>query len=73
MVGYNGHFLGKVQTGTSAEGRKHYDHRINENNSNKSAEAAVGSANTRNGGGVCNTDGSIPPIKARSEEPRNRT
>ncbi len=56
----------------SAEGRMHYDHRGNENNSNKSAADALGSANTWNGGGVCSTDCSIPPTETRSEKPRNR-
>ncbi len=60
MVGHNGHCLGKVRIGTFAEGRMHYDHRGNENNSNKYAGDALRSANTRNGGGVCITDSSIP-------------
>ncbi len=34
---------------------------------------ALGSANTQNGGGVCSTDGNIPPIKVRSEKLRNGT
>ncbi len=59
--------------GMSTEGHMHYDHRGNENNSNKSAGDVLGSANTLNGGGVCSTDGSIPPTEARSEKPRNRT
>ncbi len=63
----------KVQTKTSVEGRMHYDLRGNENNSNKSAEDALGSANVQNGGGVCSTDGRIPPTKARSEKLKNRT
>ncbi len=45
----------------------------NENNSNKNAGDVLGFANTRNSGGVCSTVGSIPPTKARSEKPRNRT
>ncbi len=52
MVGHNGHCLGKVRTGMSAEGRMHYDETGNENNSNKSAGDALGSANTQNGGRV---------------------
>ncbi len=44
MVGHNGHCPGKVQTETSAEDRMHYDHRGNENNSNKCAGDALGSA-----------------------------
>ncbi len=51
----------------------HYDHRGNENNSNKSAGDALGSANIQNSSGVSSTDGSITPTKARSEKPRNRT
>ncbi len=35
--GQNEHCLGKVRAGTSAEGRMYYDHRGNENNSNRSA------------------------------------
>ncbi len=58
MVGYNGHYLGKVQT--SAEGHTHHDHRGNENNSNKSAVDVLRSVNFRNSGGMCSTDGSIP-------------
>ncbi len=73
MVGHNGYCLGKVRTGTSAEGRMHNDYRGSENNSNKSAGDALESDNTRNGGEVCSTDGSIPPTEARSKKPRNRT
>ncbi len=46
----------------------HYDHGGNENNSNKSAGNAVGSANTRNSGGVCSTDGNIPHTEARKAD-----
>ncbi len=68
MLGHNGHCLARFRTGTSAEDRMHYDHRCNENNSNKSAVDTHGSANTRNGGGICSTDDSIPPTKP---DPRN--
>ncbi len=68
MVGHNGHFPDKVRTGTSAAGRMHYDRRGNENNSNKSAGDALGSANTRNGGGVCSTDGSLMLTEIRTEK-----
>ncbi len=73
MVRQNRHCLGEVRARTFTEGRMYYDHRGNENNSNKSAGDALGSANTWNGGGVCGIDGSIPPTEARSEKPRNRT
>ncbi len=36
MMEHNGHCLGEIQTGTSAEDRMHHDQRGNENNSNKS-------------------------------------
>ncbi len=68
MVGYNGHCLGKVRIGMSAEGRMHYNYRDNENNSNKNTEDALGSTNTRNSGGVFITDGSICLPRA---DPRN--
>ncbi len=67
MVGYNGDYCGKVQTGTSAEGSMHSDHRGDENNSNKNVDV-VGSANSRNVGGVCSTGGRICPMKP---DPRN--
>ncbi len=51
----------------------YYDHRGNENNSNKSAGNVLGSVNTLNGSGVCSTDDNILPTKARFEKPRNRT
>ncbi len=51
----------------------HYDHRGNENNSNKKVREAFGFANVRNSSGVCSTDGNIPPIEDRSEKPRCRT
>ncbi len=72
MVGRHGHCLGKVQAGTPAEGCMYYDHRGNENNSNRSVGAVPGSTNTENGGGVCSTDGSIPLTETKSEEPRKR-
>ncbi len=72
MVGQNGHCLGKVCDGMPAESRMYYDRRGIENNSNKSAEDVPGSTNTGNGGGVCSTDGSIPPTETTSEKPRNR-
>ncbi len=53
MMGHNGDCLGKVQTGTSAEGSIHADHRGDENNSNKSVVDALGFANSRNVGEVC--------------------
>ncbi len=40
----------------SAVGHMHYDHRANENNSNKSARDALGSANVWNSSGICSTD-----------------
>ncbi len=46
----------------------HYDHRDHENNSNKSAGGALGFADTRNCGGICSIDGSIPPTKP---DPKN--
>ncbi len=51
----------------------HSDHRANENNSNKSAGDALGSANIWNGVEGCKTDDSIPPTEARAEKPRNKT
>ncbi len=72
IVGHNGHCLGKVRIGMSAEGHMRDDHRGNENY-NTSAGDALGSVNTRNGGGVSNTEGNIPPTVARSEKPRNRS
>ncbi len=55
MLGHNGHCLGKVQnclgkvqTGMSVEGCMHYDHKGNENKSNKSAGVALGSTHTWN-------------------------
>ncbi len=51
----------------------YYDHRGNENNSNKSAEDVLGSANTGNGSGVCSTDGSIPSTGTKSEKPKARS
>ncbi len=63
MVGHNGDCLGKVQTGTSAEGSMHSDNKGNENNSNKSIGDALGSANSRNVGGVCSTGGRIGHTK----------
>ncbi len=68
MVGHNGDCLGKVQTGTSVEGSMHSDHRGDENNYNKSVGDALGSANSRNVGGVCSTSGRIWPTKP---DPRN--
>ncbi len=73
MMGHNGHCLGKVRTGTSAEGHMYYDHGSNEKNSNKSFGDAFGSANVHNSGGVCSTDGSILLTEARSENLKNRT
>ncbi len=63
----HGYCLGKVRAGTSAEGCMYYDHRGNENNSNKSVGDVLGSANTGNSGGVCSTYGSIPPTETKSE------
>ncbi len=68
MLRHNGDCLGKVQTGMSAEGSMYSDHRGDENNSNKSVENALGSASSRNVGGVCNTGGRIWPMKP---DPRN--
>ncbi len=48
-----------VRAGTPAESRMYYDHRGNENNSNKSVGDVPGSVNTGNGGGVCSIDGSL--------------
>ncbi len=61
--------LGKARIGTSVEGRMHYDHRGNENNSNESTGDALGSANIWNSGGVYSTDGSRLPTEVRSEKP----
>ncbi len=47
MVGHNGDCFGKVQTGTSAEGSMHSDHKGDENNPNKSVGDARESANSR--------------------------
>ncbi len=41
MVGQKGHCLGKVFAGISAEDRMFYDHRDNENNTNKSVADAI--------------------------------
>ncbi len=51
----------------------YYDHRGNEENSNKSVGDVLGSANTWNGVGVYSADGSIPPTEVRSEKLRTRT
>ncbi len=51
----------------------HYDHRGNENNPDKSAGDALGSANIQSGGEVCSTDGTIPPTEAGSQISVNRT
>ncbi len=61
----------RESAGTPTEGRMYYDHRGNENNSNKSVGDVLGSANTGNSDGVCSPDGRILP-KAKSEKPRNR-
>ncbi len=45
----------------------YYEHRSNENNSNESVGDVLGSANTKNSGGVCSTDGSILPTETESE------
>ncbi len=50
----------------------YYDHRSNENNSNKSVGDVLGSVNTGNSGGVCSTDGNISLTETKSETPRNR-
>ncbi len=63
MVGHNGDCLGKVQTGTSAEDSMHSDQWGNENNSNRSVGDVLGSANSRNVGGVCSTGERIWPTK----------
>ncbi len=68
MVGHTGDCFAKVKTETSAEGSMHSDHRGDENNSNKSGGDALESANSRNVGGVCSTDGRIWPSKP---DPRN--
>ncbi len=75
MVGHNGHCLGKVRTETSTEGRMHYGHRLNENNSDKSVRDALGSTNILNSGGVWSTDDSIPPRSPviRAKEVWSRT
>ncbi len=66
-MGQNGHCLGKVGAGTPAENCMHYYHRGNENNSNKSAEDVLGSANTWNSDGVRSTNGSMSTTKTKSE------
>ncbi len=68
MVGHNGDCLGKVPTGTAAEGSAHSDHRGDENNSDKSVGDALGSADSRNVGKVCSTGGRVWPTKP---DPRN--
>ncbi len=68
MAGHNKDCLGKVQTGTSAEGSMHSDHRGDENNSNRSVGDVLGSANSWNVGEVCSTGRRIWPTKP---DPRN--
>ncbi len=70
MVGHNGDCLGKVQTGTSAEGSMYSDHRGDENNSNKSVGNALESANSRNVG--LQHWWTHMAYKAKSEKPRKR-
>ncbi len=60
---HNRNCLDKVQTGTSAEGHIHYDHRTMRTTLPKKAGNALGSAITQNSGGVCSTDGSISPTR----------
>ncbi len=60
--------IGKVRMGTSLEGCTHYDHRGNENNSDKSTGNALGSANTWNGGRVCRT---MVAYRLPRSDPRN--
>ncbi len=70
MLGQNEHYLRKLRARTPAKYRMYYDHRGNENNSDKSAGDILRSAYTWNGGDVRNTDDSVSPTMIRSEKLR---
>ncbi len=68
MVRQNGHRLDKVPARTPAEGSAYYDHSSNENNSKKSAGNVSVSDITQSGDGVCSSNSSITPTKAKSRK-----
>ncbi len=69
MMGQNEYCLAKVWVGMPADSNMHFDHRGNENNSNKRTGDVLESTTTWGDGGGCNIGGSKPPNKAKSNNP----